>query len=103
MFGSRHKTLPDTIMLKNNGIQIHGKLIEQFFTTIIDGMQRIIVMATHLTKFVRVTPVGSLLIARNGEILAIIIENGFFYNRIFIEPIEALEGKQYFLVLVPKS
>jgi hypothetical protein len=42
-----------------------------------------------------VTIVGYTIIARNGEILAIIIENGFFYNRIFTEPVEALKGNHY--------
>lgn len=95
VFGSRHNALPDTTMLKNNGIQIHGRLIKQLLTTIIDEVQRILMMDAHLTKFVHVILVGYPIIAGNGEILAVIIENGFFYNKIFTEPIEALEGNHY--------
>jgi hypothetical protein len=38
VFRSSHKTLPNTKMLKNNGIQIHGRLIKLFLTMIIDGV-----------------------------------------------------------------
>jgi hypothetical protein len=66
-------------------------------------------MVAHLTKFVRVTPIGYPIIARNGEILAIIIDNGFSYNKVFTKPIEALKGnhsnglKKYLLVFMLES
>jgi hypothetical protein len=77
-------------MFKNNGIQIHGKLVQQFPITIINGVQRILVMITHLTKSVLMNSIRYLICVRNGEILVVIIENGSFYNMICIKPIEVL-------------
>lgn len=92
---SRHRTLLNTIMLKKNGLQIHGKLVQQFPITIINGVQGILVMITHLTKFVLMNSIKYLICLRNGEILVVIIENGSFYNMICTKPIEALKENHF--------
>jgi hypothetical protein len=49
------------------------------------------VTTAHPTKFVPMNSIRYPIFVRTGEILAILIENGFFYNRIRTKPIEALK------------
>lgn len=80
-------------MLNNNGIQIHERLVSQFLTTFIDGVQGIPMMATHPTNCMHVTLVGYPISIRNDGILIVIFENSCFYNRIRTKLVEALEKK----------
>ncbi len=46
----RNRTLLDTTRFKNSGIPIHGRQVPQFFMTITNGVQRVLVMTTYPTK-----------------------------------------------------
>jgi hypothetical protein len=74
MLKVRNITLLDTIVLKNSGIQIHGRSIPQFSITLTDGVLRVPMMATHPTRFVFMTPTKYLVYVRNDESLTILIE-----------------------------
>jgi hypothetical protein len=95
MLRARNKTLPNPTMLNNNGIQIHGGLVLEFFTTIPDGVQGVLVMDAHSTKPMFVIPIEYPIFVRNDGILAILVENNSFYNRVRTKPIQDLEGNQY--------
>jgi putative ribosome biogenesis GTPase RsgA len=49
---------------------------------VINGVQGIIVMATHPNKFVLMILARYLVFTRNDGILAILVENSYFYNRV---------------------
>ncbi len=92
MLGLRNKTLLDTIVFKSNGILIHGRLVPKFFTTNIDGVWGVFVMTTYPTRFVFATTAKYPIYVRNDEICAILVDNGFFHNRICTKPIETIKG-----------
>lgn len=69
-------------MLNKSCIQIHGRLIPQSFTMVIDGVQGVIVMATNPNKFVLMTLARYLVSTKNDGIPTILVENNFFYNTI---------------------
>jgi hypothetical protein len=52
-------------------------------------------MATHPNKYVPVTSAGYIIFVRNVRILAILVDNSYFYNIICTKHIEALEGNHY--------
>lgn len=93
MSRARNRALIDPTSLNNNGIQIHGRLILQFFTTIIDGVQGVLVTGAHPTKSMPMILIEYLVLIMNDGILAIVVENGFFYNKVHTKPIEALKKK----------
>jgi uncharacterized membrane protein YobD (UPF0266 family) len=47
-------------------------------------------MFAHPTRYVLVALMRYPIFVRNGEILAILIENGSFYNKVHIDYVEAL-------------
>jgi hypothetical protein len=49
---------------------------------VIDGVQGVLVMATHPNKFVFMIPAGYLVSTRNDGIPTILVENSYFYNRV---------------------
>ncbi len=64
---------------------------------------------TYPTKFVPMITVEYPIFVRNDEILAMLIENNSFHNKVCIEPIETIKGhhssgfKAYLLVLMLKN
>jgi hypothetical protein len=52
-------------------------------------------MDAHPTKSMPMILVEFLIFVRNNGILAILVENGFFYNKVHTKPIEALKGNHY--------
>jgi hypothetical protein len=82
VFGTRNRALIDSIVLNNSCIQIHGRLIPQSFTMVIDGVQGVLVMATHPNKFVLMIPAIYLVSIRNDGIPTVLVENSYFYNRV---------------------
>jgi hypothetical protein len=74
----RNIALPNPTLLNNRGIQIHGGLVPQFFTIIINGVQGVLMTIAHPTKFMPMTLVEYLVFVTNDGILAILVENGFF-------------------------
>jgi hypothetical protein len=87
--GVRNRALLNPTMLNNSGIQIHERLISQFFTTFTNGVQGIHVTATHPTRSMHVTLAGYLIYVRNDGIHVVLFENSYFYNKVHIEPVEA--------------
>jgi putative ribosome biogenesis GTPase RsgA len=49
---------------------------------VINGVQGVIVMATHPNKFVLMTLARYLVSTRNDGIPTILVENNYFYNRV---------------------
>jgi len=49
---------------------------------VINGVQGVIVMATHPNKFVLMTLARYLVSTRNDGVPTILVENNYFYNRI---------------------
>jgi hypothetical protein len=105
MFGARNKVLLDSTTLNNSGIKIHGRPVSHFLTTIVDGVQEVLVTTAHSTRSVPITPIRYPIFVRNEGILTKLVENSFLYNRIRIKPIEVLEVNQYndFKVIPPNS
>jgi hypothetical protein len=80
VLGTRNRTLIDSIVLNNSCIQIHGRLILQSFTMVIDGVQGVLVMVTHPNKFVLMTLARYLVSTRNDGIPIVLVENSYFYT-----------------------
>jgi hypothetical protein len=95
MLGARIIILLDSTTLNNSGIQIHGKLILHFVTMTIERVQGIPMMATHSTRYVPITLVKYPISMRNEGILAELVKNSSFYNKVRTKFIEVLEGNQY--------
>jgi hypothetical protein len=56
--------------------------------TFIYGVQRVPMMMTYPTRFVPMTMARYLISIRNDEILAILVENSFYYNRVRTKLVE---------------
>jgi hypothetical protein len=95
MLETRNKVLPYSTTLNNNGIQIYGRLISHFLTTIINGGQGVHVTVVHSTRSMPITLIGYPIFIRNEGIHARLVENGSFYNIVCIKLVEILEGNQY--------
>ncbi len=52
-------------------------------------------MVAYPMRYVLMTMAGYPIFIRNDEIPIVLLENGFFYNRVRREPIEILEGNHY--------
>jgi hypothetical protein len=55
-------------------------------------VQGIPMMTTYPTKYMLATTTGYQISIRNDEIPKILVENGYFHNRVHTKPIETLEG-----------
>jgi hypothetical protein len=90
----RNRTLPNTTTLKCNGIPIHGIPILYFFTTVIDGVQGVHVMATYPIRYMPVITARYPISIRNDEIPTILVEIGFVESRFY--------RNQYFTSILSK-
>jgi hypothetical protein len=87
----RNRTLPNTTTLKCNGIPIHGIPILYFFTTVIDGVQGVHVMATYPIRYMPVITARYPISIRNDEIPTILVEIGFVESRFYRNQIFLIE------------
>lgn len=51
--------------------------------------------ATHPTESMHMTLVEYLIFVKNDGILVVLVENGFFYNKVHTMHVEALKGNHY--------
>jgi hypothetical protein len=70
MLGANNRVLPDSTTLNNSAIQIHGRLVLHFFTTITNGVQGVPMMTAHSTRNVLITLISYPISVRNEGILA---------------------------------
>jgi hypothetical protein len=59
---------------------------------VINGVRGIPAMTTYPTRYVHATMAKYLISIRNDEIPIILIENGYFHNKVHTKLIETLEG-----------
>jgi hypothetical protein len=60
-----------------------------------NGMQRVPMMTTYPTIYVPTTITRYPIFVRNYEILAILVGNGSFHNKICTKPLETIEGHHF--------